>query len=144
MSQLIPFIGSLLMPSDAHDVTRAVAVPGVFQHSGSIAVALTENAVHLVAPTREHILIPFGNVRRVRPENFPGIAYFDYVDGVQTVVAPNDTAGVTIEYQTVGNFIHQVSFLLHFPNKAHEWARKIQQAVDQFNRKLFMDGIGNQ
>jgi hypothetical protein len=138
MTNLIPYKGNLYQPQDAIEVTQAIAIPGSFErYSGHIAVAITTNALWLVAPSREEIMVPFPNIRRVRAQNFPGIAYHDYVDGVETLVAPNDTAGVTVEFQTVGNFIHEVSFLTHFSNKAHEWARKIQQAVDGYNRRLY-------
>ncbi len=137
MSELVPLSGHYLVPAQAIESTIVRALPGHLNYEGQVVVALTSNAFWMVAPDREHVMIPFLNLRSARPDHFPGIVYEEYVDGVLTLVAPNDTAGVTVEYQGVGNFIYRLSFLTFYPNKALEWARKIEATVQAFSLRRY-------
>ncbi len=137
MSNLILLRGNFLAPKGAIATAVVQSLPGVFEYEGQVVIAVTDNAFWMVAPNEEHLMIPYRNIRSVRPDQFPGIVYREYVDGVETLVAPNDTAGVTVEFKEYAEFYRRLSFLTFYPNKAHEWARTIENAVSNFNRRKF-------
>lgn len=141
---LVPY-KSYLAPKNATHVRIHPVIPTSMGYQGKVAVAITQEAFYIVTPHGNVEQVPFVSIKDVKTENFPGFVYPDDVDGIPTLVAPNDTTGVTIEYHPSGggNLTHRISFLTGLPNIAHQWVRLITQAINEYNlrrREEFITG----
>jgi len=135
-ASLVPYKSSLA-PADATYKEIYVIVPNGVPFEGHITIALTKDAVWVVSPKGQYEEIPLKHIEDVKLNQFQGFTYKHPQTG--DVIAPNDTAGVTIEYRTFGTTKSRVSILTRFPNAAHQLIRLITEAKEALYRQTLSE-----
>lgn len=126
------------LPKGAKTVGVVDNLPGnPNNYVGEVAIVLTEDALYLVTPIGGVLTIAYGDIRKVTTKSLIGVLVPEEIAGRIVSVNPLDAHGVTVEYETVGKFTSELSFLTRYFHVADLWRGKISQEISEYHNRVY-------